>query len=77
MLSFDHYHEHPGSYIAWDARNGDTVARLTVDDVASMLVVTFDPAKAPKNREWREFVKGCHEQAGDLGYGVRFVEGQP
>ena len=77
MLAIDNDPTVPGAYIGWDCNTGETVARLTVDDTAAMLVVTFNPAKAPKNREWREFVKGCHEQAGDLGYGVRFVEGQP
>ena len=46
---------------------------IEADDVAMLLTVHY-PKAALQRAGWRGFVRDCHQIAGNLGFGIEFVE---
>jgi hypothetical protein len=44
-------------------------ARIVVDDLAHLLSVHV----AKESKPPREFISRCHYEAGELGYGIKFI----
>jgi hypothetical protein len=55
------------------ALDADAGYFVEADDVAMLLTVHY-PKEALKRAGWRGFVRDCHQIAGDLGFGIEFVE---
>ncbi len=55
------------------ALDADAGYFVEADDVAMLLTVHY-PKAALQRAGWRGFVSDCHKIAGDLGFGIEFLE---
>jgi hypothetical protein len=46
---------------------------VEIDDNAMLLTVRYLAADL-KRAGWRAFVRACHQTAGNLGFGIEFIE---